>query len=129
MPTTKELYMLVVYTGNNDEVEIDGVAELAHPGVPIEVPDAVGGKAPSGERWTEDYDPGFGLLAQVDNWQTPAAMKKAAPKKAAPKKAAATKSTANKAAPKKAVLKGERGPEVLDRPEDAAKPADAEESK
>ncbi|HEY2084889.1 MAG TPA: hypothetical protein VGH54_02445 [Mycobacterium sp.] len=103
MPTTKELYMLVVYVGNHDEVEIDGVAELAYPGEPIEVPAAIAGKAPSGERWTEGYDPGFGLLAQIENWQRPA------PKQAAPKKSAAAKQT--------------------EPTKDAAKSADAEESK
>lgn len=62
--------MLVVYVGTHDEVEING-GPIAAYGEPVEVSDELAGQAPTGERWTEDYEPGSGLLAQVDNWATP----------------------------------------------------------
>ena len=40
------------------------------PGVAIEVSDELAGKPPSGSPGNKTYDPGSGLLAQVDKWET-----------------------------------------------------------
>lgn len=82
----------VEYIGPFDEVEVDGVG-LVHPGEPVQVADEIAGRPPKGHRADgDDYDPGFGLLAQTTNWRRPKrkpAAKKA-PAKKAPAKAAAT---------------------------------------
>lgn len=88
--------MLVVYVGTHDEVEING-GPVAVRGEPVEAADEIAGQAPQGERWTEDYDPGFGLLAQTDNWALPG-------------------SDAAKAARTVKVVVGEKGPELLNLP-------------
>lgn len=60
--------MLIEYVGHHDEVEIDGYG-LVKPGEPVDVPDALAGRAPVGHRADKDFDPGEGLLAQPANWQ------------------------------------------------------------
>ena len=71
--------MWVEYVGHHAEVEVDGYG-LAVPGVPVDVPDYLAGRAPSGHRTDDDFDPGEGLLAQPVNWRTPTAKAKAAAK-------------------------------------------------
>jgi hypothetical protein len=86
--------MEIVYVGGHDEVEIDGYG-LAQQGVPVDVPDELAGRAPSGGRWDVDdqgvslYDAGEGLLAQPTNWQPAAPVKLTRAQKAAADKAAA----------------------------------------
>lgn len=52
----------VIYTGGLGPVELHGVGTV-QTGVPVDVPAALAGTAPSGG------DPGSGLLAQSDIWQ------------------------------------------------------------
>lgn len=60
----------VEYVGPHDEVEVDGFGVVAR-GKAVEVPPELAGHPPHGHRADEDYDPGSGLLAQVDNWRRP----------------------------------------------------------
>lgn len=62
-------FVTLVYVGQQDEVEVDGLAELVVRGEPVEVHEQLAGRAPHGHRADEDFDPGEGLLAQPDNWQ------------------------------------------------------------
>lgn len=54
---------LVEWIGGTSRVYVPDAGVYADRGVPVEVPDDVAGREPSGE------DPGVGLLAQVDNWR------------------------------------------------------------
>lgn len=60
----------VEYVGPHDEVEVDGFG-IVERGKPVDVPPELAGHPPHGHRVDEDYDPGAGLLAQVDNWRRP----------------------------------------------------------
>jgi hypothetical protein len=68
--------MQIVYVGHDlDGVEIQDLDVIAKPGEPVEVPDELAGRVPSGHRADVDdegnstFDPGSGLLAQPTNWQ------------------------------------------------------------
>ena len=61
--------------------EVPDVGDVA-PGETLEVPAAVAGRPPAGTPGEDDFDPGAGLLAQVDVWET------------APKKTTATRKDA-----------------------------------
>ncbi len=59
----------VVYVGIHDEVFIPSHNDLVCTrGTVVTVPASVAGRSPSGVRGDADFDPGEGLLAQVDNW-------------------------------------------------------------
>jgi len=58
----------VQYVGPFDSVEVAATGHDVERGHIIEVPADVAGRPPAGEHGDEDYDPGEGLLAQVDNW-------------------------------------------------------------
>ena len=73
--------MKLMYVGNFDEVEIAATGQTVKAGGTVDVDDALAGRAPSGTVEDSDFDPGAGLLAQVDNWQ--AAEKKPTTKSAA----------------------------------------------
>jgi hypothetical protein len=47
----------------------DRTGIVVEPGQAVEVPDDLVGKAPTGTPGTDDYDPGYGLLAQTDVWE------------------------------------------------------------
>lgn len=59
----------VEYTGPFDEVEIATTGLVVKRGETVELYPALAGRAPSGEPGAEGYDPGEGLLAQVDTWR------------------------------------------------------------
>jgi hypothetical protein len=59
----------VVYIGVHCEVFLPSLDNLvAVRGVPVKVAASDAGHAPKGEPGDKGYDPGSGLLAQVDNW-------------------------------------------------------------
>ncbi len=67
---------LIVYVGAHDAVEIPECGVIAVCGEPVAVPLELAGRAPNDEPQlladgtpNEDYDPGEGLLAQIDNWR------------------------------------------------------------
>jgi hypothetical protein len=64
------------YVGPFEEVEVDGLGSVKR-GEVVQAPPDLAGRAPSGSPDDEGYDPGVGLLAQTDNWQSakPAAKK------------------------------------------------------
>jgi hypothetical protein len=53
----------VQFDAGSDQVYLPAAQVLAHRGVPVQVPDEVAGRAPSGD------DEGAGLLAQADVWR------------------------------------------------------------
>lgn len=57
------------YIGPHAEVEVAALGEFVKRGDSIEVPAELAGRAPSGDPTDDTFDPGGGLLAQVDNWQ------------------------------------------------------------
>lgn len=65
----KSSIVKVRYVGPHDEIQIAVTGATCCRGETVEVADWVAGSAPSGT------DPGVGLLAQVDNWQSAAPTK------------------------------------------------------
>jgi transposase len=62
----------LVYIGIHDEVFMPALDNLvAVRGEPVDVPSGFVGSAPKGTPGDEDYSPGEGLLAQVENWTKP----------------------------------------------------------
>lgn len=51
------------------DLDVPLLGRVVAAGEVVEVSAAHAGKAPSGTPDTDGYDPGQGLLAQVDNWQ------------------------------------------------------------
>lgn len=51
------------------ELEIAATGQVVARGEAVEVSKAVAGRAPKGKPGEEGYDPGEGLLAQVDVWR------------------------------------------------------------
>ncbi len=74
--------------------EIADTSQIVAYGDEVEVSEELGGRPPKGDPSDEDYDPGAGLLAQVDVWAKPGT--KAAKEAAAA--AAAERAEAEKAA-------------------------------
>lgn len=60
------------------EVVADGVTYLTDEHDVVAVPPEVAGRPPAGDPAGEDFDPGAGLLAQVDAWGPPRAGRAAA---------------------------------------------------
>lgn len=59
----------VEYTGPFDEVEVAATGLVVKRGEVVDLYPNLAGREPSGEPGTEGYDPGAGLLAQVDTWR------------------------------------------------------------
>lgn len=53
-----------------DLLDDNGDALTVEAGTVIDVPDEIAGKPPKGEPGNKTYDPGSGLLAQTDVWET-----------------------------------------------------------
>lgn len=77
--------MRLKYVGQFAEVELYDTGEWVAQGETIDVSPALGGRPPSGEPGTDDYDPGEGLLAQPSNWAIAEEEKPAADEKPPPK--------------------------------------------
>lgn len=69
----------VEYAGPFDEVEIATTGLTVKRGETVELYPALAGRPPSGTPGDEGYDPGAGLLAQVDTWKPAKAVKAKTP--------------------------------------------------
>jgi hypothetical protein len=59
----------IKYIGPFDEVEVHGLGSVKR-GEVVEAADELVGRSASGTPGEDGYDPGAGLLAQPDNWQS-----------------------------------------------------------
>jgi hypothetical protein len=59
----------VEYVGPFDQVEIATTGLVVKQGETVELYPNLAGRAPSGDPGEDGYDPGEGLLAQVDTWR------------------------------------------------------------